>query len=60
MNPCKLDKVEAVSWERQEREAEPASITTATILRQPSQPLPSYTAGHTGVPNTKVNTKLSS
>lgn len=51
MNPCRLDKVETVSWERQEREAEPASITTATILRQPSQPLPSYTVAHTGVVN---------
>lgn len=51
MNPCRLDKVQTVSWERQEREAEPASITTATILRQPSQPLPSYTEGHMGVAN---------
>lgn len=51
MNHRRLDKVETVSWERREREAEQASITTATVLRQPSQPLPSYTAGHTGVTN---------
>lgn len=55
LNGCRLDKVETVSWERREREAEPASITTATILGQPSQPLPSYTSGRcsgrTGVPN---------
>lgn len=55
INHCRLDKVETVSWERREREAEPASITTATILSQPSQPLPSYTSGqcsgHTGVMN---------
>lgn len=55
MNHCRLDKVETVSRERREREAEPVSITTATILSQPSQPLPSYTSGqrsgHTGVEN---------
>lgn len=55
MNHCRLDKVKTVSWERREREVEPASITTATILSQPSQPLPSYTSGqcsgHTGVTN---------